>query len=315
MDPRAGRQSVSGLDPRHRSLHFLFAAALLLAGAAGCGRAKFQPVSPHETLLSIAAEFELLAARDPYVDPPAVELTGQHIARATLVRLANYRSLYPGRFTPEVLVLEGRAYERLADFESARRAFLEAAEEETALGEVALRRAAHLERLLEARHPPTRSGSLEDLLRSLQEQARACLRLAEEFDDPLYAALARVEAEQAQVRRAELLAVNRWVLPDGEAQALEAFRQLLATHSRSHRALEHALRLARYHRELAEEEIRMHPPGTIDFDRARVIGLIDQSLDLLYRVSQADGREERILAAKELDAVIALRELVIARSE
>ncbi|MBX3729563.1 MAG: hypothetical protein KF858_10300 [Candidatus Sumerlaeia bacterium] len=286
----------------------------LLLGA--CARTRSGPdaYSPHENLLSIAAEFELLASRDPYAQHPAVELTGQNIARATLVRLANYGTLHPGRFAPEVLTLKGRAYERLGDYEGARRAYIEAAEFDTPLREDCLRRAALDERLLAVRESAGRMATIEEMLRTLQRQAAEFNRLAQEWSDPEYRAYARVEAESTEVRRAELLVAGRWLLADGETQALEALRDLVAAHSGSRRGLEHALRLARYCRELAEEEMRLHPPETLDFNADRARRLLDESLDILQRVSQADGRPERLLAARELDAVLALRDLLERRA-
>ncbi|MDK2970487.1 MAG: hypothetical protein PWP23_242 [Candidatus Sumerlaeota bacterium] len=303
------------MRPLRPRIGALAVAACVLLAACGGNKARLAAYSPHENLLSIAAEFELLDARDPYAHYPAEELTGHNIARATLVRLANYSALHPGRFAPEVLVLKARAYERLGDYEGARRAYREAATYDSPLKEDALRRAALDERLLAIRQLDAGSKTLEDSLRSLQRQAEAFRKLATEIEDAEYQALARVEAESAEVQRAEMLAANRWVLPDGEAQALEALRTIVANHSESRRGLEHALRLARFQRELAEEEARLNPPETLEFRADRAFALLDDSLEILYRVSQADGRPERLVAARELDAVLALKEMLRSRAD
>src|SRR5690606_25277793 len=125
----------------------LFPAALLalvLLLIVGCGGRRPEPPSPHGTLLGIASEFQLLAPRDMYRDEPGRELTGQSIARATLIRLANYETLYPDRFVPEIAVLKGRAFELMLDLESARAAYLDAATHDTELREDCLQRAERL---------------------------------------------------------------------------------------------------------------------------------------------------------------------------
>ena len=290
----------------------LVAVALL---AASCARERAPVYTPHENLLSVAAEFELLSAKDPYRDPPGEILTGQDVSRATLVRLANYASLHPGRFAPETAALRARAIERLRDFQSARDAYLEAAAYETEIAEDCRARAAILEKLLAARATIEESPGLEETLLLLSDSATALRRLASEADKPLYRSLALAEAEQAEVMRAEILANNRWVLKDGEARALDALAALTRDHAESHRALSHALRLARFHRQLAEEEARVSPPGTLEFDRRYFVENVDAALDLLHRVSQADGRPERLVATYELDTVLALREMVLEQAD
>ena len=282
---------------------------IMLALAAGCARDKYPAYSPHENVLSIAAEFELLAARDPYTDGPAEELTGQNIARATLVRLANYQTLHPDRFIPEVAVIKARAYEWLGDLESARANYAGAAEFDTEMRGECQRRIGTLDDLIATRRLALPGASLEQYLLDLRAQAEAVADLAARTADPFAAALAHREAEQADVDRAELLATNRWILPDGENQALEALNSLVSNQRTSFRALEHALRLASFHRQLAEEELRLHPPSTLEFDADRFATHLNRARDILYRVSQADGRPERLLATHELDTVIALGEL------
>jgi hypothetical protein len=290
----------------------VFVVAILLG--AGCARdARLDPYQPHESLLSAMAEFQLLSARDPYRERVGRDLAGQDIAKATLVRLANFESLYPGRFDPELRMARGRVLEWLGDHASAARNYREVAEYGTELTAEATRRAALAERLATLAQPPT-TTVLEDLLAELASQSAGLIAFANEADmPPFQAALARREAEQADVRRAELLALNRFLLPDGEEQALDAMRRLLSAHRDSARALEHALRLARLHRELAEEEARLNPPEGLLFNADRYKRHYDAAVELLYRVAQADGAPEKLLARHELDALLANGEWVAQR--
>lgn len=292
----------------------LLALALFIASLTGCSRTPEYPAySPHENLLSIATEFQLLAARDPYRDRIPEDITGQSIARATLVRLANYEALHPGRLRPEVLTLKARALEILGDYESARRNYLDAAEFDTELQDDAQRRADTLNLFLIAGAEPRTATTIEDLLSDLRAKASDYRRLSQDIEDPQYKSLALREVEDADIRRAELMVANRWLFPDGEAQAAAALEQLLSSHRESARSLEHALRLARYHKDLALEEVRLHPPERLGFLRDRFTQHFDAASDIFYRVSQADGRPERLIAQHELDALLAIGEQVNSR--
>lgn len=308
-DPNHGQEIQQFINGRIPGLGFLLFLFVILQ-LSGCTR---DPVyisyQPHENLLSLAAEFELTAALDPYRDRPGRDLSGQSISRSSIVRLANYENLHPGRFTPEVLMYKGRALELLGDYESAVRNFQEVIEYETELTPDARRRISKLDRLrVLLREPP--GGTLQELIDDLARQAMEVRELSRNFDDPWYRSLAMREWEAIEVRRAELLATNRQLVPDGDNIAGQALAGVLSNHRESARALEHALRLARYHRSLAEEECRLNPPEGPWFSAERFRDHYDRATDLLYRISQADGEPERLVARHELDALLRFGEIV-----
>lgn len=281
------------------------ALVLLLATLTACqSRHRFEAYSPHENVLSIAAEFGLLSSLDPYRDEVGRDLTGQSIARSTLVRLANYEALHPGRLTPEVLAYKGRALELLGEYESAQRNYRESAQYDTELKEDCLRRVDALGRLIVAGGAPPAGANLEETINFLGSQSTEYRQLSRSFQDALYQSLALRESESAELRRAELMIANRYLLVDGEQQAQKALEDLIANNKESARSLEHALRLAHYHRELAEEEVRLRQPELSGFSLDRFKTHYDAAVDLLYRISQADGRRERLVARHELDALL-----------
>ena len=79
--------------------------------------------------------------------------------------------------------------------------------------------------------------------------------------------------------------------------------------------MSHALRLARFHRLLAEEEVRLHPPEELDFSLAKFKEHYDKALDLLYRIAQSDGHRERLIAKHELDALLEFGEWIQLRAK
>jgi len=292
----------------------LAAGTIALASMLACSSGpKYPAYSPHENLLSIATEFQLLASVDPYRDEPGRDLTGQNAARAAMIRLSNYEALQPGQFVPEIHMLRGRALEWLGDFGAAEREYMAAAEFDTEMRVEATRRATALRRLI-AIGIADSGSSLGERLIVLERRSDAFAREATETDDPFIASLSLREQETADVERAELLASNSMILPDGDEQALAALTRVVARHTASTRALEHALRLARFHVALAHQEAYLNPPTGSTFDVDRFRRHYQAGLDLLYRISQADGRHERIIARHELDALLALGEMVNQRA-
>ena len=290
-----------------------FVVAVILA--TGCRDPKFDPYSPHENLLSIAAEFELLAAKNPYRDRPSEDLTGQNVARSTLIRLANYEALHPGRFAPEVALLKARTYELLGDYVQALALFRECAEYDTELRTFARGRAGFLEEVVALLQNPPASSTVEDQLDALGWQSKRFRELAQRQTDAHLAAIALLESENADVAQAELTAASRWTIPNGDQAVLAALEGVVRTHRDSARSLEHALRLARWHRELAEEEARLHAPNRFGFNEDRFRQHAEAALGLYARVAQADGRDERLIARHDLDATLALMESVLNRAD
>ncbi len=271
---------------------------------------KLPDYSPHENLLSVVSEFLLVSPDDPYRQPVGKDLTGQSIARSTLIRLANYENLHPDRLRPEVLFCRAKALELYGDYESAVRNYTEVASYETELKNEAEANADFLDGLLLIYKRDRVSDTLESTISLLREQATDMRKLAERTEDPFQAGLAMREAENLEVRRSELIISNRQMLTDGTTVSLETLETLVKNHRDSKRALEHALRLAEFHQDLAEWEVRMFPPSGPDFSSENFKNHYDSAVDLLYRISQADGRSERIIARHRLDALLALGEQV-----
>lgn len=296
-----------------RLANLLVASLLIFIG--GCaGKKEPGPFQPHENLLSITSEFLLSTPPDPYREAPGDDLLGFNAARSTLARLRNYAEVYPQRFVPERLAVQARALEYLGELDGALSTYEEVATYDSDLAEEASRRISVLEQFLVISSLTSEGEGLLAAVESLAEQSREFQKLARRLDDDFYEGLALKEAENAEILRAEFLATNKMIIPDGEEQAIVALRQLVESHRESQRALEHVYRLARFHRSLAEEEVRLAAPEGLGFDSKRFREHYEQASSLLYRLSQADGSYLKPVAARELDALLALGEAVSDRA-
>lgn len=268
---------------------------------AACG-GRATPLTPHENLLSAAAEFELLRSPNPYEKYSSSDPLGESAVRSALARLENHESLYPGEFDNEIAMMRGRAFEYYGDLEAAAESYTAVGEDAPMLHEEAQRRLLFLQPLREisAASAGADANDLSLIATRYYQAARA-------MEDPFYQALAERAAESAEVREAEWLAAQR--IPGIEESSLPAERaleELIRKHRDSRRALEHALRLARFHAALAQEEVRLTPPEYAAFDEARFRNHLEAAADIYHRLSQADGRREKLLAERELSALLAL---------
>ena len=190
-------------------------------------------------------------------------------------------------------------------------------EYETPLAGAAQERAAQPGRAAGGTQPGKRAEKIwKKCWRPLQEQATALRGLAEGFCGGFYQSLVLREAESAETRHAVLMAANRFVLTDGEgpraggAGGAGSRTPRKAGAPRNTRSHSRAFTAG-----FAEEETRLHPPDGPAFSGERFQRHFSAAADLLYRISQADGRPERLVARHELDALLAWGETVSARAQ
>ena len=290
----------------------LFAAAACLAG---CSKPAWSPYSPHENLLSIVGDYQLVRAVNIYREDYPHDLTGQNIARATLVRLANYEEMYPGRYTPDIEMIRGEALMDLGDYASARRRFSHCAEYDTSLRGAAREGAAASADFEETLARALSVESPEAHLADLDRQWADLQALGERYRASRWENHARIEIENAEIARAEFLIEHLGVLLDGEARALQALENLVRNHPKSRRGLGHAMRLAEFHLELARRMERLGDPERGSFDLTPAADHLESALDILYRVTQADGRPEKILAQHRLDEILAYYDILRRRAK
>ena len=294
---------------------FLLAVAAALAWAACAGtraprNATPPQFEPAESLLSIVAEFQRHRDADLYRFPYPRDVSDQNVFKATLVRLANYQTLNPGKFRDLVAFTRAQAYARLGEYETALRFCQEA---QAAGGELGAR-AAEIRKTLEAFRNATRLPATIDSFagfrRALETRSAQCRQLAGQLTREPWRSLAQCEWERAEVELAEFLWANRQVIPDGPTRAIEMLDALRKRHQQSKNFHRHTVRLGDWAAEMAAEYAALFPPERAlfaweDFERWTALAKSGY-----LEVAQSYGADERAEAAAKLAGVEAMEHRV-----
>ena len=250
---------------------------------------------------------ELVAAEDDdlYRFDPPIDATGEVLFRSALARLQRFeRSPESDGLTEALELARGISQVRLGDAASAVSSFQAAARAED-LREDALERAAFAERLAALIGPIDEPMRIDDLLPRLDERRRALLDLAERTDERRRP-LVLVEVERLDVRTRELMWRHRSSL--GVDTALGFAGAMAETHAESRRALEHLLRLADMHAELARAMLAAGDPAGYEFSASRFLNVAQTAASIYAEVASVDGRPEREEARAGLASMEALIE-------
>jgi len=315
---------VSILDSREcrraRTLPFLILGfPFFISHFFGCSGRRVAPAyEPHETLLTILAEFERHANLDLYRFPAPLDPSGMNVFRVTLTRLANYEHVYPDRFKDVVAYARGQVHERLGDFDEAAEAFESVLKMDTPLAADAAEAAAINRRFDALLAPARKTRTLGEYLDALAAQRSGLDALAKEYETvsqrKIYKALARRQTERADVERAETLWKDRNLLKDGTTQALDAWKKILEDHAESARIERHRLRLGDCYYEMAREYAQQSDPDGGDFDLAAFERMAGAAMGVYRAVERAYGYPERLQARGKIDSLNAFIDSVRARA-
>ncbi len=296
-------------------------ALLCLCGLSACAGAPPEALNrPSESLLEVVSVLRRHVPDDTYRYAPARDFSGRNVYRASLLRLENLErafdaDLRSGIWDEVLHFSRGRALERLRAYDLAAAAYRSAAEREGELQKEALSSAARCDELDAALKLTKPSGAgaarlpdaaeRERALAAFDERSARMERLEQQAAGSHYAFIARIELERAHTERAGLLKDLRHLLPDGDVKALAALQQNAIEHRESKAANAHLLALADFYEELAREYILLHPPESLRFDPARFEELVTSSVRIYESVSNQDGAEEKLEAARRLEALLA----------
>jgi tetratricopeptide (TPR) repeat protein len=287
--------------------------------AASCSSRKTDPAfEPHENLLSVVAEVQRFANLDLYRFRAPLDPSGINLFRASLVRLANYEQLFPGRSTDAIAYVRGQIHERLGDHAAAAESFGQALKMGTAVAPEAAESAAINRRFARLIEIPRKAETLGEYLKALDEQQAGFLELADEYSTgswrAVYGALARRQVERADVQRAEALWKHRNLLDDGTARALKAWKETIERHAGSARVEQWRLRMGDCLYEQAREYAQEHDPEGAEFRWEVFERMTSAALSHYRQVERAYGYEERLEAAGKIEAVNAFVGRVRVRS-
>jgi hypothetical protein len=276
----------------------------LAAVLAGCRSTPTPPEwQPHESLLTILAELQLHSRDDFYRFGYPRDVTGQNVFRASLVRLENWQTQWPGRWPDVVAYAKALAFESLGEFESARSLFAEVARADADLAPAAREQLAAANRFAELAAFEPQGDTLSLFLLSLDQHVDDWRREAVRRRGTPWEAIAAVAWEDAEMQRAEILHEASFSLSDGEERYRKACEDLIDHHRESHRVQRHWLRLGDHHRELAERLVTFNPPSTTDFDLTTFESLVSAARSIYLQVERADGYREKLEARAKLAAL------------
>ena len=271
----------------------------------GCKTISTNPrYQAQESLLEILSDLKRFQYLDPYEAHIPKELSGQNIYKASLVRLENYRSLYPKRFDDLVFFAGAEAYERLGEYEAAIEQYENAAEQSEELKEEAQLRIDLLKKMVAIRNrKPPAAPTLVAWFSFLEQKARDWESLSRSIDKDIYKSCCRIEWEQSELDHAEMYWRNRDVVNNGTSLAIKALQEIIDEHKRSKRYQSHKIRLGFWYFELAREYADHYPPAGAQFEEESFNRLVNLSRKQFLAVDREYGSRYRREARANLNAL------------
>ncbi len=300
----------------------LRAAGIVAAIFCGCAAVHAAPAGdapayaqPAENLLLIVADIQRHVNDDVYRFPYATDVTGQNIFRASLVRLANYEKLYPGRMTDVISLAKAQAWERLCSFPEAAANYDKAAKsEDAAIKKVAGEGFERAKRFALASESELDQSNPRTFERDMTLRIELLGKLASEFKSTPYACLARVVRERCQMQLSEFFVSMRFLQPYSTKQAEEALKKNSDANRDSKLLYAHHLRLADFYYERAREYILKNDPAGANFNLKDFESFVNPARSEYKIVEEADGFPEKLEGRAKLLALEAFLDRVLERA-
>ena len=271
---------------------------------------------PVDNILIIVADLQRHIADDVYKQPYAVDITGQNVFRACLVRLANYESLYAGKETDVVAMARAQAYERLCDFPNAKANYLKAMKSsDVALGKKASEGSDRIEKFLKVLSVPLDTSGVRPYERDLDVRIRDLETLSQELRGTPYECLALIEKERAEERLSDLIMRMRTVAPYSPSDALAVLKRLIDKNPNSKKRYAHHLALGDYYFDQAKQYVVLHDPDGISFNDSEFQQYLTPARAEYNIVAQADGFAEKPEGRAKLAALEAFYQRILAAAK
>ncbi|MBI1783608.1 hypothetical protein HYR69_00560 [Candidatus Sumerlaeota bacterium] len=283
-----------------------------------CRSAKHEAPYPHESVLSILAELKIALRADPYKSEPGRDLDGRNIYRVTIERLDNLQELLSkgqaGDYGDIIAFARGESQERLGQWNEAASSFRSAAGANTSIAEQSRNRQHWAERIALTDALTTGGLTLEGHLNTLDLRRSSYRRMTEESPPYPYAGYLRAEMEQALREKALFLFSNRYVLPRGAEQAIEAAQTLIEENAQSYRKGENLLLLGQIQETLARDYCLLNDPAGGKFDADLCSRWIEGARQAYRKAAQSDGDPAKPEAQARLRSLDAFALRITARA-
>jgi len=271
---------------------------------------------PADNLLIIVADLQRHVKDDVYTQPYAVDVTGQNVFRACLVRLANYENLYSGRESDVVAMARAQAYERLCDFANALANYEKATQSsDSGVAKLAESSKERVNKFLKILAVIPDSSAARPYEKDLRVRIRDLEALAQEYKGTSYECLALVERERAQEQLADFLMRMRAMAPYSPKDALTALKELLDNNPKSKKRYSHHLTLGDYYFDQAKQYAVLHDPDAPGFKDSEFQQYLAPARSEYSIVAQADGFAQKSEGVAKLAALDAFYERILSAAK
>lgn len=295
---------------------------LALCGSGSCasllGNSKEAPsyTQPAENLLIILADIQRHLNDDVYRFPYPVDVTGQNVFRAGIVRLENYAKLYPGKLKDVVALGKAQAYEKLGAYKEAGLNYEEAQKSgDEPIKKVASEGFERCKRFSQVLDQEMDQSGLLPYERDLQKKIRDLDDMATQYKGTPYECHALRERERAQMQLAEFYVTMRFMQPYSVNDVLLQIKRNIDQNKNSKNLYAHHLMLADVYYDLAREYVLRSDPEGPSFHQKEFEGFANSARAEYHIVEQADGYPEKLEGRAKLLALEAFVERVTDRAK
>jgi hypothetical protein len=285
-------------------------ALCLIAALLACATAPSPDDASTQDVLEVVAVLRLHVDDDTYRFPPARDISGLNVYRASFERLesaetAHADKLATGYLSDVIWFAKARALERIGEYKLAQLHYARVAELDSELAEPARTGQSVCQRLLAAVTPvPGADDGPQQVadLYSARRQSLTALRKEvgpEHWRFPIEEEIERGDADEASYFAARALADPRL-----EATALQRAQQQVELHKESKNRNRHLLALADLYAALSRRYAERFPPSSLGFDTATFDEYAHDAARVYEVVAQQDGTVEKLEAAHKLEAYL-----------
>lgn len=265
---------------------------------------------PTQDLLEVVAVLRLHVADDTYRFPPARDVSGRDVFRASFERLesletAHSEKLSTGYMSDVLWFAKARALERIGEYSLARLHYQRVAGLDSELAEPARAGRDVCERLAMSTSPEPVAGVTPQRVADRWTERRAELvTLRHDVLETHWRPVVDAEIERGDAAEAVYFAAQSEIDPSLEATALQRAQQLVELHRESKNKNRHLLALADLYAELSRRYARRYPPPSLGFDPATFDEYAHGATRIYEVVAQQDGTVEKLEAAHKLEAYL-----------